>query len=731
MDGVNFSEKPKTTRKRKAPEPQLAILKRFWNEFAPGDPIRLRFIKTDRSAPPAEFSAPTVEDAWPTITSFTQRGYETYYFCNRVPASQDGFATDEHVETVRAFVLDFDHGMPEFWHIPPDFVVWTSKLGALQKAQVLWRASGCPTDKFEETQRRLLEQYAAAKPDISVVNLSRVLRLPGSLHQKDPANVQLVDFHADENRSSHSFEDFTRDLPSVPEKKQSSPSDGRDVHLDFLMELLPFVDPTMCRKQWFAVLGGFANTNFYNGEGELLDSLELANRWSAGFWSGSRDGSPFWTWDGVPANYDGFDDVRKAFESKHDRSSFGSIYWHAERGGWIRHSSHYDGPTYDDGLTEDDTIEDNGPTEEGQEGKKAESGPRLYSTTEMSEWPTPEPLVDRFITDQSNVVFFGEPKSGKSFIALDTALSIAANVDVLKTNKVRRTGLVVYFTGEGIVGFYKRIDAWLKYRGLKHSDITNFKFCPEVPIADLDVKRNVQKCQAFIDKVTREKGQPAFIVFDTMSRVLRGMEENSSASANLYHEITEKFRNDLKCTVLTVAHCGKDRTKGIRGSSAFDANFDAIWSTDKDDATRTVKLEIADAKDVDTDDVDRLYFRLFQQDLGNGQTSAALEAVRSDQFKKGAAKKKEQNDDLVAVHEALKDRGAYPGGSSEYVVTEYGKKGTGGVTTQELSEATSITEHTLRRYAGKEAAFKPYIPYGAGNGQRGYVWAITSTVELP
>lgn len=144
--------------------------------------LRYRMIHdTDRDAVPREFAA-NLFDAWPKIEGYQKRGYACFYFLNEVgEITPHRYARDTDVIKVRAIPADIDNG--DFplqlweWHQTPDILVHTSP----GKGQALWLVKDFPLEDFKLTCLRIIAYY---RSDKAVQNLSRVLRLPGTLHQK-------------------------------------------------------------------------------------------------------------------------------------------------------------------------------------------------------------------------------------------------------------------------------------------------------------------------------------------------------------------------------------------------------------------------------------------------------------------------------------------------------------------------------------------------------------------
>jgi hypothetical protein len=177
-------------------QPDRSIAEAFVSDFTAHDTtpgiVRLRFLH-DRERGAGSFEREgTVADVWPDLVKFQRDGYGAYYFLNQIALGRgsgyEGMATDADVKRVRALGIDCDNGMPEQWtyYVLPDFIVHTSIKNEVQRGQALWLVSDCPSARFKELQQRLAAHYGT---DRQVSNLSRVFRLPGSLHQKRESSL--------------------------------------------------------------------------------------------------------------------------------------------------------------------------------------------------------------------------------------------------------------------------------------------------------------------------------------------------------------------------------------------------------------------------------------------------------------------------------------------------------------------------------------------------------------
>lgn len=549
--------------------PSQTIAADFWRLFSPADPtIRLRFVHYDwRAKHPSKEVEGTLDEVWPHLIDYQSRGYEAYYFPNLVKPGTDGFATDQDVQTIRALFVDQDEGgLFDHWecHTEPSLRVLTSRKDGTQKGQLIWLIDG--TSTFADDQCRLIAHY---KSDPKLSNPSRILRLPGSLHQKDPSRPQLVTFDAGHvGRRERSA--ILAGLPETPPETERGPAgDRRPVAEILLRETLSYIDPPASEPEWFEVLAMIAGT-------ELLgDTGQVARDWSAG--KLDRRGKYL---NSAPPGYDGDEAVDAKMERlRLDRgegkpaAGFGSLVRLARLAGMPPPPKASELFTW----TQQDNAE------------------FLLRPRDLFAWPDPAELVEDFLMQGEDACLYSPPKSGKTFVALDIALSLAAGLPVLGKLRVLRPGeAVVYLSGEGHAGMKRRIAAWYQTHDIPLDRDLPFFYKTNVPVSiegNADALRYVEGIRAFCT--------PVLIVIDTMARSLGKLDESTSASAALYLDVTKALRDAFACTTLTLAHEGKTGGKGVRGSSAFTAGFDAVWYLEADKANQTAMLSAEWLKDAD------------------------------------------------------------------------------------------------------------------------------------
>lgn len=190
-------------------------------------------------------------------------------------------------------------------------------------------------------------------------------------------------------------------------------------------------------------------------------------------------------------------------------------------------------------------------------------------------------LIEDFVEANALAEVFGAPESGKSLLAIDWGLSVAAGI-AWRGHKTKQ-GAVVYIAGEGQNGLARRFGAW----GIDNDvDIKALPFYrSEQAAAFYDIHSAIGVERAINQIVQQDKVQPRLIIIDTLARNFGGGNENSTEDMNLFvAHIDKHLRDRFNATVLLVHHTGHGSAERGRGSSALKAAVDTEYSMVKNDA---------------------------------------------------------------------------------------------------------------------------------------------------
>lgn len=237
------------------------------------------------------------------------------------------------------------------------------------------------------------------------------------------------------------------------------------------------------------------------------------------------------------------------------------------------------------------------------QGDQAQPGPgtlhhvpnrpwRILDEAAQDALQEPKWIIKGHIPENSLGAIIGTPESYKSFIASDLALGIAAAVPWLGSIPIDQQGAAIFCAGEGAINMARRRrPAWREARGIK--DPIPFICFDAVPLV------YSEQVSWFIEDVLALNTLPRIIVFDTLARMMGGLDENNAKDMGIAIEQADRVRRETGASVIFVAHTGKDASKGLRGSSAGMAAFDWAVAAEATHETRTVKLSCAKMKDAE------------------------------------------------------------------------------------------------------------------------------------
>ena len=248
---------------------------------------------------------------------------------------------------------------------------------------------------------------------------------------------------------------------------------------------------------------------------------------------------------------------------------------------------------------------------------RKESRFRPLTLKEMADLPPPEWLIEGLVPQDGLVVLYGEPRAGKSFVALDWGLSVATGVPWLGHEV--RSGEVVYIYAEGTRGLMRRAKAWLQEHG--EPEALTFRAVPSaVSIPDPGERSE------FVDAVRSVSQHPRLIIIDTLARNFGAGNESLAQDMNAFVNGCYALRDAFPgATVLVVHHPGKDETRGARGSLALKGAADAEFALTRSGDTR----KLINEKQKDAEEAKPISLELAQVRLPDGNTSLVVRSTKS------------------------------------------------------------------------------------------------------
>jgi len=268
----------------------------------------------------------------------------------------------------------------------------------------------------------------------------------------------------------------------------------------------------------------------------------------------------------------------------------------------------------------------------------------VYDVHYLRNMPPVEWLVDGWLTKHGFAVLYGEPGAGKSFIAIDMALSIAYGK--AWHDCAAQRGAVLYIAGEGVGGLGKRIKAWQAHHKLT-ADVPFYVLPTAVRFREPD---DVERLLRTIDSLDT-KFSAVFV--DTVARALLGGDENSATDMGMFVDACEVVKRHCGCAVVAIHHSGKDAARGMRGSTALLGAVDTSVRVSKLESTVTMATE----KQKDAEPADDMAFEMVSVALID-DTSVVMQAAKAPEKKARGVKLSEpQKIALQALRNLCVERG--------------------------------------------------------------------------
>ena len=355
-------------------------------------------------------------------------------------------------------------------------------------------------------------------------------------------------------------------------------------------ELLAGLDPDMPYDQWVGV--GMALHHETDGEG-----FEHWDAWSS---AGSKyDGT-----EALVAKWQGF-----GRETGRPVTAKSLLRWASDAGVRLK-------PDATSAAAVLEAVENNSKEPAPAEGESSKPRSRFYvEPAELfSAGPEPQWLIKGLLPQAELAVVYGEPGSGKSFMALDLAMAVARGTE-WRSKRVRQ-GRVIYVAAEGGGGFRKRLRAYAQQHAI---GLAGMPFGVVSAAPNMLLKADaVELIKAIREAADGE--HVALVVLDTFAQVMPGGNENSGEDVGRALAHCKAIHAATGALVVLVHHSGKDVTKGARGWSGLRAAADVELEVRRLPSARLLRV----AKQKDGDDQGEWGFDLAVLEVGQDSDGEAI-----------------------------------------------------------------------------------------------------------
>lgn len=185
------------------------------------------------------------------------------------------------------------------------------------------------------------------------------------------------------------------------------------------------------------------------------------------------------------------------------------------------------------------------------------------------------PIIKNALPRRGTGFMSGPSRAGKTFLAIDLAVSVASGQDVWGTWPIREPVGVAYISGEGSGKIEDRFEAAERARGLTNPLPIMICKKPGNLLDQANGNSLFQDLLTLNETMFQRWGvRVGLVIIDTLSACFHMKNENDAPEAAYVCRLMEAIGDLTDGFVLTLHHSAKDAITGGRGSGAFFANVD-------------------------------------------------------------------------------------------------------------------------------------------------------------
>lgn len=339
-----------------------------------------------------------------------------------------------------------------------------------------------------------------------------------------------------------------------------------------IQKVLEWIPPDSPYEIWRDCIWALASFGWECGQ-------QLAEEWSAG-------SEAHWVHDGgseaqqaIANLFDGFDPGRGM--------SPGTLFHHAYANGMPRNAP---------------PVEMTSPS---PSVSVSTGGFAILSRDDLDALPPLRWAVRGVLPETGLAAIYGEPGSGKSFLAIDLAARISGGLPDWFGHQVLQRD-VVYAALEGGRGIQQRMAAWDSVNGVRATRI-KFLLRGFTLLSEGDVS-------TLATTVAANVAPGAVVIIDTLAQATPGADENAAKDMGVVLHAAQHIADAFKGLVVLVHHSGKEGSRGLRGHSSLNAAMDAVINVERDKLTNRRSWRVTKMKDAE--DGATGHFTLERVDLG-------------------------------------------------------------------------------------------------------------------
>jgi len=245
---------------------------------------------------------------------------------------------------------------------------------------------------------------------------------------------------------------------------------------------------------------------------------------------------------------------------------------------------------------------------------------RVFRRSDLKALPPAEFIIDGLLQRYGSNYVSGWPGCGKSFYMIGACLAICTGQDEFLGKKVNAHGPIIYVTTEGLHDHDARMTAYENLHGVR-ADEENYLVIPDA--MNLIEGGDRSRLLRTIDwEIKRMKQAPMMVVFDTVSRIIPGADENNQKEMSLFVKAENEVQQQFNTTTALVHHLSRGGNGALRGSTVLEGSADTIVMLEREKGSETGVLKAMKMKSAP--DGWELEYRLKEVSIDGFHSSLAI-----------------------------------------------------------------------------------------------------------
>lgn len=210
---------------------------------------------------------------------------------------------------------------------------------------------------------------------------------------------------------------------------------------------------------------------------------------------------------------------------------------------------------------------------------------RAYTVSALRRLQQRPWVIDGVLRQGHLMMLYGGWSAGKTFVAIDMALSVAMGIPW--TGRATRRSRVLFLSAEDREDVRTRVFAWAQVHGVSDAELDQWF---RLEVKAVQIKYETER-RRLVDHYAKEGFRPEFVVLDNFGVLADDVNESASGQhVAPWCQGAKRLGREWRASVVFLHHMTKDG-KTYLGSIAFGNHIEASLEVERQDGTEEISIE--------------------------------------------------------------------------------------------------------------------------------------------